>query len=216
MSVFIVSIYMCSLVCCNDMAIFRCWWITSKGQWKKCLLFFINNLINFYITLIHVTFNKMEILQHFKYLESWLNVNQCCCFLFNKSVHIQTINLHITGTKTVKKNKQKKTGIVLNINCFDDCFSLSFSVVSRNNYTAFKPDPSKPNMLRVGLAFGSTALLWALVTQFKWSLIYTNKLTPAFKFPKHPLCSPTAVQTTQHWCAWVQNKEWVRVIHKAM
>ncbi|KAK9963320.1 hypothetical protein ABG768_006512 [Culter alburnus] len=36
-------------------------------------------------------------------------------------------------------------------------------VVSRNNYTAFKPDPSKPNMLRVGLAFGSTALLWALL-----------------------------------------------------
>ncbi|XP_067237549.1 NADH dehydrogenase [ubiquinone] 1 subunit C1, mitochondrial [Chanodichthys erythropterus] len=36
-------------------------------------------------------------------------------------------------------------------------------MVSRNNYTAFKPDPSKPNMLRVGLAFGSTALLWALL-----------------------------------------------------
>lgn len=81
MSIFIVSLYMCSLVCCNDMAIFKCWWITSKGQWKKCSLFFISNLVNCYITLIHVTFNKMEILQRFKYLESWLNVNQRCCFV---------------------------------------------------------------------------------------------------------------------------------------
>ncbi|XDV37466.1 hypothetical protein PO909_007063 [Leuciscus waleckii] len=36
-------------------------------------------------------------------------------------------------------------------------------MVSRNAYTASKPDPSKPNMLRVGLAFGSTAVLWALL-----------------------------------------------------
>ncbi|XP_051774254.1 NADH dehydrogenase [ubiquinone] 1 subunit C1, mitochondrial [Ctenopharyngodon idella] len=36
-------------------------------------------------------------------------------------------------------------------------------MVSRNTYTAFRPDPSKPNMLRVGLAFGSTAVLWALL-----------------------------------------------------
>ncbi|KAI7801739.1 NADH dehydrogenase [ubiquinone] 1 subunit C1, mitochondrial [Triplophysa rosa] len=36
-------------------------------------------------------------------------------------------------------------------------------MVSRNAFTAFKPDPSKPNMLRVGLAFGSTAFLWGLL-----------------------------------------------------
>ncbi|XP_016326560.1 NADH dehydrogenase [ubiquinone] 1 subunit C1, mitochondrial-like [Sinocyclocheilus anshuiensis] len=35
--------------------------------------------------------------------------------------------------------------------------------VSRNFFIASKPDPSKPNMLRVGLAFGSTAVLWALL-----------------------------------------------------
>ncbi|XP_053487814.1 NADH dehydrogenase [ubiquinone] 1 subunit C1, mitochondrial [Ictalurus furcatus] len=36
-------------------------------------------------------------------------------------------------------------------------------IVSRNAFTATKPDPSKPNMLRVGLAFGTTALLWAML-----------------------------------------------------
>uniref|UniRef100_A0A8C2J3Q7 NADH dehydrogenase [ubiquinone] 1 subunit C1, mitochondrial n=1 Tax=Cyprinus carpio TaxID=7962 RepID=A0A8C2J3Q7_CYPCA len=44
--------------------------------------------------------------------------------------------------------------------------SLLFSlllVFSRNSFIASKPDPSKPNMLRVGLAFGSTAVLWALL-----------------------------------------------------
>ncbi|XP_017329138.1 NADH dehydrogenase [ubiquinone] 1 subunit C1, mitochondrial isoform X2 [Ictalurus punctatus] len=36
-------------------------------------------------------------------------------------------------------------------------------IVSRNAFTATKPDPSKPNMLRVGLAFGTTVLLWAML-----------------------------------------------------
>ncbi|XP_056625165.1 NADH dehydrogenase [ubiquinone] 1 subunit C1, mitochondrial [Triplophysa dalaica] len=36
-------------------------------------------------------------------------------------------------------------------------------MVSRNAFTALKPDPSKPNMLRVGMAFGSTAFLWGLL-----------------------------------------------------
>ncbi|XP_055033575.1 NADH dehydrogenase [ubiquinone] 1 subunit C1, mitochondrial [Misgurnus anguillicaudatus] len=36
-------------------------------------------------------------------------------------------------------------------------------MVSRNAFTASKPDYSRPNMLRVGLAFGSTAVLWALL-----------------------------------------------------
>ncbi|KAI4879322.1 hypothetical protein NFI96_022629, partial [Prochilodus magdalenae] len=36
---------------------------------------------------------------------------------------------------------------------------------SRNAFTAAKPDVSRPNMLRVGLAFGSTGLLWALLFQ---------------------------------------------------
>ncbi|XP_046705166.1 NADH dehydrogenase [ubiquinone] 1 subunit C1, mitochondrial [Silurus meridionalis] len=36
-------------------------------------------------------------------------------------------------------------------------------IVSRNAFTAVKPDPSRPNMLRVGLAFGTTALLWAML-----------------------------------------------------
>ncbi|XP_036423747.1 NADH dehydrogenase [ubiquinone] 1 subunit C1, mitochondrial [Colossoma macropomum] len=35
--------------------------------------------------------------------------------------------------------------------------------ISRNAFTAAKPDSSRPNMLRVGLTFGSTALLWALL-----------------------------------------------------
>ncbi|XP_053362311.1 NADH dehydrogenase [ubiquinone] 1 subunit C1, mitochondrial [Clarias gariepinus] len=36
-------------------------------------------------------------------------------------------------------------------------------IVSRNAFTAVKPDPSRPNMLRVGLTFGTTALLWAML-----------------------------------------------------
>ncbi|XP_066506171.1 NADH dehydrogenase [ubiquinone] 1 subunit C1, mitochondrial [Hoplias malabaricus] len=36
-------------------------------------------------------------------------------------------------------------------------------IVSRNAFTATKPDPSRPNMLRVGLAVGSTAFLWAML-----------------------------------------------------
>ncbi|XP_056328364.1 NADH dehydrogenase [ubiquinone] 1 subunit C1, mitochondrial [Danio aesculapii] len=36
-------------------------------------------------------------------------------------------------------------------------------IVSRNAFRATKPDVSKPNMLRVGLAFGSTVFLWALL-----------------------------------------------------
>ncbi|XP_030642397.1 NADH dehydrogenase [ubiquinone] 1 subunit C1, mitochondrial [Chanos chanos] len=35
--------------------------------------------------------------------------------------------------------------------------------VSRSAFTATKPDPTKPNMLRVGLAFGTSAFLWALL-----------------------------------------------------
>ncbi|XP_026872514.1 NADH dehydrogenase [ubiquinone] 1 subunit C1, mitochondrial [Electrophorus electricus] len=37
------------------------------------------------------------------------------------------------------------------------------TIISRNAFTATKPDPFRPNMLRVGLTFGSTALLWALL-----------------------------------------------------
>ncbi|XP_072519903.1 NADH dehydrogenase [ubiquinone] 1 subunit C1, mitochondrial [Salminus brasiliensis] len=36
-------------------------------------------------------------------------------------------------------------------------------IASRNMFTAFKPDTSKPNFLRVGLTFGSTVFLWALL-----------------------------------------------------
>ncbi|XP_016149142.1 NADH dehydrogenase [ubiquinone] 1 subunit C1, mitochondrial-like [Sinocyclocheilus grahami] len=36
-------------------------------------------------------------------------------------------------------------------------------MVSRHFFIASKPDPSKPNMLRLGLAFGSAAVLWALL-----------------------------------------------------
>ncbi|XP_076878094.1 NADH dehydrogenase [ubiquinone] 1 subunit C1, mitochondrial [Brachyhypopomus gauderio] len=36
-------------------------------------------------------------------------------------------------------------------------------IICRNAFTFTKPDYSKPNMLRVGLAFGSTAVLWALL-----------------------------------------------------
>lgn len=46
---------------------------------------------------------------------------------------------------------------------FSPLFFLLSPVVSRNAFTATKPDPSKPNMLRVGLAFGTTVLLWAMV-----------------------------------------------------
>ncbi|CAN9514533.1 unnamed protein product [Ophioblennius macclurei] len=36
---------------------------------------------------------------------------------------------------------------------------------SRPMFTSSKPDTSKPNWLRVGLAFGSSAFLWALLFQ---------------------------------------------------
>ncbi|XP_062856007.1 NADH dehydrogenase [ubiquinone] 1 subunit C1, mitochondrial [Trichomycterus rosablanca] len=36
-------------------------------------------------------------------------------------------------------------------------------IISRNAFTASKPDSSKPNMLRVGLTLGTTALLWGLL-----------------------------------------------------
>ncbi|XP_023685423.1 NADH dehydrogenase [ubiquinone] 1 subunit C1, mitochondrial [Paramormyrops kingsleyae] len=35
--------------------------------------------------------------------------------------------------------------------------------VTRSAFTARKPDNSNPNWLRVGLAFGSSAALWALL-----------------------------------------------------
>ncbi|XP_041846568.1 NADH dehydrogenase [ubiquinone] 1 subunit C1, mitochondrial [Melanotaenia boesemani] len=34
---------------------------------------------------------------------------------------------------------------------------------SRSAFTSSKPDPTKPNWLRVGLAFGSSAVLWGLL-----------------------------------------------------
>ncbi|CAJ1058420.1 NADH dehydrogenase 1 subunit C1%2C mitochondrial [Astatotilapia calliptera] [Xyrichtys novacula] len=36
-------------------------------------------------------------------------------------------------------------------------------VGSRSAFTSSKPDLTKPNWLRVGLAFGSTAFLWGLL-----------------------------------------------------
>lgn len=46
-------------------------------------------------------------------------------------------------------------------------FIYSPPAVSRNAFTATKPDLFKPNMLRVGLAFGTTAFLWAMVILFE-------------------------------------------------
>ncbi|XP_027007778.2 NADH dehydrogenase [ubiquinone] 1 subunit C1, mitochondrial isoform X1 [Tachysurus fulvidraco] len=54
-----------------------------------------------------------------------------------------------------------------------DCSSLP--VVSRNAFTATKPDPSKPNMLRVGMAFGTTALLWMMLFKKHWSDVQEYK-----------------------------------------
>uniref|UniRef100_A0A672FCN3 NADH dehydrogenase [ubiquinone] 1 subunit C1, mitochondrial n=1 Tax=Salarias fasciatus TaxID=181472 RepID=A0A672FCN3_SALFA len=34
---------------------------------------------------------------------------------------------------------------------------------SRSVFTSSKPDTSRPNWLRVGLAFGASAFLWALL-----------------------------------------------------
>lgn len=86
MCTFIMSIYLCSLVCLNDMGFFQVL-VNYKQRTKICLHKF------------------------------------CFCLLVNKSIHIQTINLDITDTKTV----QKKNQTALNIDCFDDRFSLFFS-----------------------------------------------------------------------------------------
>ncbi|KAG7328879.1 hypothetical protein KOW79_007053 [Hemibagrus wyckioides] len=48
-------------------------------------------------------------------------------------------------------------------------------IVSRNAFTASKPDPSKPNLLRVGLAFGTTALLWTMLFKRHWSDVQEYK-----------------------------------------
>ncbi|OCT97068.1 hypothetical protein XELAEV_18009290mg [Xenopus laevis] len=40
---------------------------------------------------------------------------------------------------------------------------LPLALCSRSMYTARKPDTSSPNWLRVGLALGSTAAIWALL-----------------------------------------------------
>ncbi|KAK2839061.1 hypothetical protein Q7C36_013875 [Tachysurus vachellii] len=48
-------------------------------------------------------------------------------------------------------------------------------IVSRNAFTATKPDPSKPNMLRVGMAFGTTALLWTMLFKKHWSDVQEYK-----------------------------------------
>ncbi|XP_029965607.1 NADH dehydrogenase [ubiquinone] 1 subunit C1, mitochondrial-like [Salarias fasciatus] len=37
------------------------------------------------------------------------------------------------------------------------------SAGSRSVFTSSKPDTSRPNWLRVGLAFGASAFLWALL-----------------------------------------------------
>ncbi|OCT99788.1 hypothetical protein XELAEV_18005569mg [Xenopus laevis] len=40
---------------------------------------------------------------------------------------------------------------------------LPLTLCIRSMYTATKPDTSRPNWLRVGLALGSTATIWALL-----------------------------------------------------
>ncbi|KAE8630331.1 hypothetical protein XENTR_v10000784 [Xenopus tropicalis] len=40
---------------------------------------------------------------------------------------------------------------------------LPLAVCRRSMYTASKPDTSRPNWLRVGLALGSTVAIWALL-----------------------------------------------------
>ncbi|XP_073342975.1 NADH dehydrogenase [ubiquinone] 1 subunit C1, mitochondrial [Pagrus major] len=41
--------------------------------------------------------------------------------------------------------------------------ALVSKVGSRSVFTSSKPDPTNPNWLRVGLAFGSAAFLWGLL-----------------------------------------------------